>query len=637
MDTTILLSGIIAYYLLKSKQAKAAEVTEVVIQKYSVPMTSVTLKPTVEDVIKESILYTPEIPEEQKPITGVVKEQKPIINAVSIISTLSPYISDTGLLTSPYVHRQQTTQEPILQPIQIQQPVDEKVAQEVETTYKESKFYADYSIPLYSIVERDITSNIVKSFTSFGASVYGIKVPYTSIIPDIQKLGKVDWSSIPKEVYINLAMDLFLQTFLPEAYYFRKYAPVVMKFIATLILGGSEEKTPQEKIDEAVNYILNYCKIHSVSPKNGFFLGFLARNRVNSAMIPLVKIRADKTGDTTYVPADIIPLITTGGYSTDGNIVGYISSIPFTDSSAIEILFNPLLVDLVLAQQGSEFNRSLVINDYIPIKVIGYVSNKFTKGQEGSYLPEIEAYESVKSTYASALDSLFNNTSTSSIRELSKNIRLSVSSNSLFPTVDIKNFADNIYTGLERPLVTLKVSYAQYYKITNTRVATKYNREYFSNATNLPKDPLIESLYEDTNYKEHPSVYLGIPVPAYGEISEIVVESKDTNYSYGTNQFVVKKGTKRLLVHQVDGAILEFILDDSVTPKAGNLPGIDTNYIINILKVVASSSDPKAIARSTIGKFFKIIDNRPAYYIDTNSDLKELHYNIYKPNIWTKQ
>jgi len=629
-NTTLILSSIIAFYILKGKKTEASEVIAVDQKKTEIPMPIVTLKPIIETIPEVAVqeITVPEvevvIPKQDQIIPQTVLQpvqQTASAMAVPILATLSPSFSNIDLLTSPSRYSQQDKITVSSAP-KIQLLTTDEVSKQGVNTYKESIFYADYSIPLHSVVNRTITNDLLKKMTSFGASVYGITIPYTETISNIQMLGKVDWKSISPDVYFDIFVHMLITNLIPFG---ALVDYVLFKYVFSVgPVGIVYDPTPEDVVKGEVNRLMNYPKTYNITSKKGFFLGFMARNRVDSSMVPLVKIVHGENKDETYITSDMIPVVTGSGYETDGDIIGYISTIPFEDSIEVAILYNLLMGDFVLAAHGSEYERALIMNDYIPIKSIGYVSSKFKKGQQGVYAEGVEDYERVKSGYSSSLDNLFNSSGASDIRRLSKDIRIDKNSTSLLPAVNITSTAENLYKGLKIPAGPLESVALK--TVGDNKITKKFNADYYGN--NKVSSDSISNLYETVEQKTIPISYLGIVVPKRGEITDIITEIKDTVYKLNTSQIIIKKNTKRILVRQLDNALLEVIIDDS----AGY---VDTSYLSNLLVEVATTPHPEVDARRALGEFLKLINGRPVYYIDHNSKIHSLYSYRQQNYSWT--
>lgn len=111
----------------------------------------------------------------------------------------------------------------------------------------------------------------------------------------------------------------------------------------------------------------------------GGTLGYLFKNRINSAFIPLVSVSNTDLNDNFYTTIDMIPVLNAAQF-IPGRSIGYICKIPFSGSIPLKLLYSFEMMDFVTVTSGSRYYQELLSNGYIEVKQLGYVSKSPQEG-----------------------------------------------------------------------------------------------------------------------------------------------------------------------------------------------------------------------------------------------------------------
>lgn len=143
------------------------------------------------------------------------------------------------------------------------------------------------------------------------------------------------------------------------------------------------------EVNSEITDIMSAPEKFAVTQEGGA-LGYLAKKRINSAFVPLVEINNPDFKDRFYVTIDMVPVLSAAKYQPS-KIVGYISQIPFSGSTALKLMYSFELLEFVVATDGSRYMQELVSNGYTEVKPLGYVSMKPQEGPSTNRkLAEIE-------------------------------------------------------------------------------------------------------------------------------------------------------------------------------------------------------------------------------------------------------
>lgn len=505
----------------------------------------------------------------ENPIPGEYATNMPVSNKELVSIEIVKQIS------------QQTTpvMEPVIQPIQ--QPV-----------LQEQYFYADYELPLFNIINRKPVLDIINKMVSFGGTIQDVK--------------NIDLGAIPKQTWVNMGFDLGFSIVCS----FTGPPGWIFAAITSYISWATRPDKPKKIAEDTIKRIQLIPSSNSTVAQNGIFLGLLARNRINSSMIPLIKVENKASYDQTYVTTELLPIFLNAGYINTGYAIGYISRSPFKNSCILKIMYNILLADFILVTEGSEFEKMLSAYDYIPIANLGYISTKIQKGQEGIYIQDIDQVERIQSLSIKGFEFLasYQLPSNQQMRMLSDNIKLPIKTTSLFPSAEF-------------PMLISPHQFVSSGRITNIyahqrdpKLPTNFytsNLDYY-NSNNLPKSLTVATLYEPVNTTRDYTSYIGLEIPPLGTLTSVVTETAGSNYSYFNRTIFINKGTDRVLIHQIDGSLLEVVL-------ANNMNGYQKFAIFELLRLIAIDANPKIIARMLLGPYLQIKDSR-ALYIITDSE-----------------
>lgn len=471
-------------------------------------------------------------------------------------------------------------------------------------------FYADFSVPIYNSLDRSVSKTIYNRFTSLGTPIVGD-------LEAIKQIGKIDWSQVPPSTYIKIISNVVLKNFTglaPETFF--TVTTIIANSLNRLVFGTEKKpKTPEEVATESAFDIVNFYKKFKISSKEGMLLGFMAKNRVNSAMVPMLKYTSTKTGDIVYSSVDMVVSMKGAGFDSTGNIIGYISSIPFDNCCKLKIMYNIMLLDFMVVREGSELERALSYYDYLSIKDIGYVSNIVQNGYESEYLDGAEYYERIKTSVEQNMDSLFNYSK--GVRFLSNGINLNINGDKSFPFF---NLARKLYNPYE--MILSDNPYA-----TDPSKTATINRDYYSN-NKVPVGKEIAEVYQQTSKTiVYPyNMYMGIPIPDLGGVSELVTEMYGSSYRYFDRDIFVPKGTKRFIARLINGGIIEVIIGSSITAS-------DSTKIMYKIGSIANSDITRISARHFLGKFLTYVNTRPVYNITEYRTLQMIT-NILDENLW---
>lgn len=478
----------------------------------------------------------------------------------------------------------------------VQKEIVIPIPEQKQVQPQEQYFYAEYEIPLYSIINRTITSEIYDRFTSFGGT--------------IQNLKNIDLSNIPLSTWtnigFNLAFSAVCNAFGPAGW--------VMSLVTAYLQWASRPEKPEKIAGKAIEEIKQFPLKYNISPKDGMLLGILAKNRVNSSMVPLVRVENKGINDQTYVTTELLPIFTESGYINTGSVLGYISKLPFENSCVLKMMYHILLADFVLVIEGSEYERILVAYNYLPITTLGYISTKIQKGQEGIFIPDIDQIEQIKSLTKAGIEFLFQyqKASSSDTRFLSTNVKLDPKGSSLFEKIQFPTYYPiGIDIGVDNAYYTEYIP-----KGLKNKQVIDMNTDYYDKGR-LPSSDIIANLYEPVNVIHGFGIYVGLDIPPLGGMTTIITEDKGSMYDYLNRRVFIPKNTDRVLVHQIDGSLLEIILGNTMND-------FQKFSIFNTLKYIASDQNPRITARVFLGPYLQIDNGRPVYVVDDDKYINEV-------------
>jgi len=488
---------------------------------------------------------------------------------------------------------------PEIQKINVEQP-------ELPSTVvlNESYLYADYQIPLYSIINRVQTDNVYKAYTSIGG---------------FSDIKNIDLGSVPRDKWIQMGFTLSISLIFKVmggpagtilGYLWSKYSKYIFK-----------EPTSKIKLfNKAVAEIKGYPKRYSIPSRDGLFLGTLAKNRAGSNLIPLIKIINKDTYDATYITSELLPIFIQAGYTTEGSAIGYVSTIPFKDSTKLRLMYHLFLNDFVLVTDGSEYERILVNSNYLPVVDLGYISIKIQRGQQSIIIKDLDQIENITkfNTTTSTFLTKFSNSYSSSIYELQNNIGITPKGTKLFPYKYIYPYATKDQAFLD---------YTHSNKTTRTNKHTNYspfiiNKDLFTKYTK-PRDKSILQYYKPINEVYNIHKYIGLDVPPVGCTTDIITESMDNIYFYNSRAYSIKRGTRRILINMLNGALIEVILGDKI------INAFDIRSIISASKKLAIADNPLSMLRVILGNFLDISTGRPVYLIQDINFLRAQQAKYY--------
>lgn len=494
------------------------------------------------------------------------------------------------------------------------------------TILQEQYWYAEWQLPIFSIINRIQTQSITQAFTSLGAA--DVSKQFTTMwkqINSFEDLGNLDLSNIPTETWVKMGADLTLSITASMI-----GGPIgwimALAQLSMSVFDMLSADDPKKKMKRIIEKIQNMPRDNKVVTTDGLLLGTLATNRVSSCMIPLFKVKSTNFFDELYVTSDYLPVFNQYGYTANTQAVGYVSKIPFGDSVSIKLLYNMLLADFVVVVDGSEYERVLTNIDYFPIiDSMGYISTKIQAGQRGVYIPNFDQTERITHLSKQSMTFILNYSSAiqSRYHTLASNVALSRKGTSEFPHGDIrlpkygKGYSVSIWA-------------KEYY-----RRGVIYGKSLFANIdsyTNfrIPSDPKIAAHYEAINrvVPIH-DPYLGIPLPPPGSVSNLLFQNETKTYLYGNKRITILRGTERILVRQVNGNIVEIIIGNNIGPTEKFL-------IVTTARELASNKSPGSSLRLLLGDYLRIDRGRPVYIIDSLTKLyanREM-YNK-NQNMWT--
>ncbi len=492
-------------------------------------------------------------------------------------------------------------------------PIVETVVQPTQPpVLQERYFYAEYELPLFNIINRKPVLDIINRITSFSGG-----------IPSIKDIKKIDLSDIPSDTWVSLGFNLAFSVVCSIT------GPIgwVIGGLQTYFGWANRPDKPDKMIKKAISLINTFASKFAIDPKDGIFLGLLAKNRVNSAMVPLIAVEDKNNFVKTYVTTELLPMFLSMGYVNTGYAVGYVSRTPFENSCILKIMYNILLMDFMLVIEGSEFDRILAAYDYIPIATLGYISTKIQKGPESIYVENVDQIEMIQSLSLKGFEFLtkYQSTTSGSLKVLTNRIGLPSNTIDIFPHTDV--------CAPPNPLSTIRFEnpYMDHvYKVDKETYIDRYtfNIDYSDNSNSLPKSLILAPLYESVNTIYNYSTYIGIDAPPLGAMTNIIVEKYGTYYQYSGRCIFIPKNTERILIRQINGAIIEIVL-------GSKLNSYQKFAILQILRDITSSDSPKIAVRAILGQYLVIQDGRPLYNIE-NSDYLLNNANAYKQdkNSW---
>lgn len=107
----------------------------------------------------------------------------------------------------------------------------------------------------------------------------------------------------------------------------------------------------------------------------GGTLGYIFKNRINSAFVPLISVSNTDLNDSFYTTIDTIPVLNAANY-VPGKAVGFVSKVPFSGSAPLKLMYSFEMMDFVTVTGESKYFNELVSNGYIEVKQLGYVSKQ---------------------------------------------------------------------------------------------------------------------------------------------------------------------------------------------------------------------------------------------------------------------
>ena len=135
-----------------------------------------------------------------------------------------------------------------------------------------------------------------------------------------------------------------------------------------------------EGVNTAIQTLVsNVERSKLMTPQPWQLLGYVAVNRVNSALVPLVEIHNSNLNDSTYVTVDMLPLFISAGYEVV-NTVGFISTVAFPGSTELMLMYNFELLEFAVGNVDTTISKEMQAMGYTSVMSLGYASLAPQKG-----------------------------------------------------------------------------------------------------------------------------------------------------------------------------------------------------------------------------------------------------------------
>lgn len=454
----------------------------------------------------------------------------------------------------------------------------------------EKTIYAQYEIPLYTIINRKPLLEMHQQLSSFGASLEDFK--------------KIDLNKLPAEAWrdmgFDLAFSIMSKALGPAGWILSGVDFVLSNYIY-------KEESFEDRVKDYINQFKGFPAQLNVTTQDGLFLGTLARNRINPSLVPMVTMKSDTFYDTINVTMDLMPLFSEAGYKAYG-VVGFVSTLPFDESITLNLMFNFALMDFVTVTSGSEYEKILLNLNYLPVVRLGYASRTIQSGPSGIVTPydEIDTVSDMSSS--STLFALANqDTGRSTHHLLKSNIALPMEGTAKYGSKLVQNLQDIPLSMWGGPVVAginrLDVSYLRQYYV-NPDVLFNYRTPASDNA----------HMYSSLFRNPVKTTYSGLTPPMRGTATSLVLDTY---------------GNEHILVHQLNGAVLNLQINKniSVTNKL---------YILAIAKELAQVRNPEYVMRRLLGPYL-VVANPPYYQIDDPTKLLASYNDVKNSSLyWPK-